>query len=158
MDFLEIVKRLTHEQVEFVIIGGFAATIYGCTLVTQDLDLCCNFSNENLQRLEKALAGLNPVHRMTPKRKKFALTEIDVKNLKNLYLDTDIGVLDCLSFVEGVGSFETVKAKSICIKTEGIEFYTLGLDALIESKEAMARERDRQAVIQLKSIRETQSS
>ncbi|MGD0597367.1 MAG: nucleotidyltransferase [Sedimentisphaerales bacterium] len=153
-DFLEILKRLTENDVSFVIIGGFAATVYGCTLVTQDIDICCDFSPANLLQLQKALAGLHPVHRMTPNRKPLELTADNIKGLKNLYLATDLGTLDCIGFVEGIGDFEQVVKVSRKIKTDGLTLNTLTIDALIGAKEAMRRPRDRQAIIQLKAIRE----
>ncbi len=153
-DFLEILKRLTENEVSFVIIGGFAATVYGCTLVTQDIDICCDFSPANLLQLQKALAGLHPVHRMTPNRKPLELTTDNIKGLKNLYLATDLGTLDCIGFVEGIGDFEQVVKVSRKIETDGLTLNTLTIDALIGAKEAMRRPRDRQAVIQLKAIRE----
>jgi len=153
-DFLEILKRLTENDVSFVIIGGFAATVYGCTLVTQDIDICCDFSPANLLQLQKALAGLHPVHRMTPNRKPLELTADNIKGLKNLYLATDLGTLDCIGFVEGIGDFEQVVKVRRKIKTDGLTLNTLTIDALIGAKEAMRRPRDRQAIIQLKAIRE----
>jgi predicted nucleotidyltransferase len=153
-DFLEILKQLEDAQVSFVVIGGFAATVYGCSLVTQDIDICCDFSPENLLRLQKALAGLHPVHRMTPNRKPLELTPDNIKGLKNLYLDTDLGVLDCLGFVEGIGDFEKAVSLSRKIDADGLKMNILTLDALIAAKEAMRRPRDKQALIQLKAIRE----
>ncbi|MBN2018939.1 MAG: hypothetical protein JW749_01800 [Sedimentisphaerales bacterium] len=153
-DFLEILKRLTQAEVSFVVIGGFAATVYGCTIVTQDIDICCEFSAENLSRLQKALADVHPVHRMTPNRKPFEPIAEAVKGLKNLFLDTDLGTLDCVGFLEGIGGFEQVIKVSRTIETEGMRLNLLTLDALIKSKEAMRRPRDQQAVIQLKAVRE----
>jgi hypothetical protein len=153
-DFLGILKRLADAEVSFVVIGGFAATVYGCTLVTQDIDICCDFSPENLLRLQKALAGLHPVHRMTPNRKPLELAPDNLKWLKNLYLDTDLGTLDCLGFIEGLGDFEKAVKVSRKINADGLILNILTLDALIQSKEAMRRPRDLQAVIQLKTIRE----
>jgi len=153
-DFLEILKRLTKADVSFVVIGGFAATVYGCTLVTQDIDICCKFSPENMLRLQKALAGLHPVYRMTLNRKPLELTPDTIEGLKNLYLDTDLGTLDCISFVEGIGDFEQVVKVSRKIETDGLTMNILTIEALIQAKEAMRRPRDKQAVIQLKAIRE----
>ena len=153
-DFLEVLKRLAQVEVSFVVIGGFAATVYGCTVVTQDIDICCDFSPENLLRLQKALADLHPVHRMTPNRKPLELTPDNIKGLKNLYLDTDLGTLDCIGFVEGIGDYEQVTKVSRKIETDGLTLNILTIDALIQAKEAMRRPRDRQAVIQLKAIRE----
>jgi hypothetical protein len=153
-DLLDILKRLTESHVSFVVIGGFAATVYGCSIMTEDMDICCDFSPENLLRLQKALAGLHPVHRMTPGRKPLELTPENTVGLKNLYIDTDLGTLDCLGSVEGIGDFGQALKVSRKIETDGLMLNILTIDALIEAKEAMRRPRDRQAVIQLKAIRE----
>jgi hypothetical protein len=139
--------------VDFVLVGGFAGVVYGCTYVTQDIDICCDFSTENLFRLQKAVADLHPVHRMTSKRIKFKLTKETCGQLKNLYLDTDMGQLDCLSFIEGVGDYQKVKEASKVARLENIRIRVLSLDSLIRAKEAMNRPRDRQAVIELQSIK-----
>ena len=156
-DFPDILKRLAEADVNFVIVGGFAGVIYGCTCVTQDLDICCDFSPDNLLRLQKALTGLNPVHRMTPGRKKLVLTRDKCAFLKNLYLDTDIGQLDCLSFINGVGDFQSVKKESMLIEAGNIQLPVLNLDALIESKKAMKRPRDKEALLQLEAIKKLKS-
>ena len=98
-DFTSVLSRLNKAEVDFVIIGGFAATVYGCTIVTQDIDICCDFDAQNLLRIQKALADINPVYRMTTRKVKLDLTRSNCANLKNLYLDTDLGVLDWLSYV-----------------------------------------------------------
>ena len=153
-DFIELLERLNKAGVDFVIVGGFAGTVYGCTLVTQDVDICLDFSPANLLILQKAIADLNPVHRMTPGRKKLELTEGNCGDFKNLYLDTDIGRLDCLGFIKGVGDYQKVKEKSVTVETGGVRLQVLNIDALIESKKAMNRPRDRQAIAELEAIKE----
>jgi hypothetical protein len=156
-NFFNLLERLVEADVDFVIVGGFAGVVYGCTYVTQDIDICCDFSAENLLRLQKALHGLNPVHRMTAKRQKLELTKDKCTKLKNLYLDTDIGRLDCLSFINGIGNFQTVKDKSILIEAEDIQLRVLSLDALIKAKKAMNRPRDKGAILQLEAIKKLKS-
>jgi hypothetical protein len=39
----ELTRRLIASQVEFVLVGGFAAAAHGVTLVTRDVDICCRF-------------------------------------------------------------------------------------------------------------------
>jgi hypothetical protein len=153
-DFIEILKRLSQNDVSFVVIGGVAATVYGCTLVTQDIDVCCEFTPQNLLRLQNALAGLNPVHRMTPNRIPMKLTAETAASLKNLYLDTDLGTLDCISVVEGIGDLESVLKVSREIEVDKFKLNILTIDALIQAKEAMRRPRDQQAIIELKAIKE----
>ena len=152
-DFIDLLGRLVREGVDFVIVGGFAGTVYGCTLVTQDVDICFDFSLANLLALQKAIRDLHPVHRMTPGRKKLELTEKNCGQFKNLYLDTDMGRLDCLSHIKGVGDYQEVKEASVVVETGGVRLRALNLDSLIESKKAMNRPRDRQAIIELEAIK-----
>lgn len=152
-DFLSLLTRLNKEGVKFVIIGGFAGVVHGCTLVTQDIDICCEFTAENLLLLQKAVADLNPLHRMTTGRVKLDLTKENCTDYKNLYLDTDLGQLDCVSFVDGIGDFEKVAKFSRVIEAEQLKFCVLTIDALIEAKKAMNRPRDTEAIIQLEAAK-----
>jgi hypothetical protein len=147
-----ILSRLHDARVEFVLVGGLAAVVHGGTLVTQDVDVCCRFTPDNLQRLGRALAGLHPVHRLTPQKLPFELSENS--GAKNLYLQTDMGVLDCIGEVLGVGGYEEVFQRSVTIALPFGECRVLDLDTLIVAKEAMNRPHDRITVSQLKSIRE----
>lgn len=152
-DFYDLLLLLVNAKVEFVIVGGFAAAVHGCELITQDIDICCDFQPDNLLRLQSAIADLNPVHRMTVNRLPLELTAETAINFSNLYLDTDAGQLDCISDVKGVGNFEQVKQKSETIKIQGQDLRVLDADTLIESKKAMGRPRDREAVKHLELIR-----
>jgi hypothetical protein len=156
-DFFDLLARLVEAGVDFVIVGGFAGVAHGCTYVTQDIDICCDFSPDNLLRLQNAISDLHAVHRMTPKQPKLNLTKENCTLYKNLYLDTEIGQLDCLSFIDGVGDYEKVKTASEVIQTEDIQLRILNIEALIESKKAMGRELDKQAILQLETIKELKS-
>ena len=157
-DFLNLLERLVNAGVDFLVIGGFAGVVHGCTYVTQDIDICCDFSPSTLLALQRAISDLHPVHRMTPKRKKLQLTEQTCGQFKNLYLDTDIGQLDCLSFIDGLGDYSQVKRKSELIEVEEMKVRVLSLDALIKSKKSMSRPRDKEAILQLEAIKELKNS
>lgn len=152
--FVDLLERLADAGVEFVVVGGYAAIVHGCTYMTQDVDICCDFSPANLLALQKALSDLHPVHRMTPGRVPLALTAENAGEFRNLYLDTDLGHLDCLSEIQGLGGYEQVKRASVPVEVEGRQFRVLSIDALITAKEAMNRPRDREAVRQLKAVRQ----
>ena len=151
-NFFNLLERLVRADVDFVIVGGFAGVVYGCTYVTQDIDICCDFSTDNLLLLQKALSDVHPVHRQTPKRKKLELTRANCREYKNLYLDTDIGQLDCLSFIDGLGDYSQVKQESELVEVEDMKIRVLRLDALVKSKRALNRPRDKAAIMQLESI------
>lgn len=152
-DFINLLERLTNNGVDFVIVGGFAGVVHGCTYVTQDIDICCDFSPVNLLALQEAISDLDPVHRMTPDRKKLNLSDETCEQFKNLYLDTEKGQLDCLSFIDGLGDYSRVEPESELIEVEDMKIRVLSLDALIRSKRALNRPRDKAAIMQLESIK-----
>ncbi len=152
-DLTDIIERLIAAKVTFVLVGGLAAVTHGSSMTTQDIDICCKFSADNLLRLQSALTDIHPVHRMTAKQLPLALTEENCSSLKNLYLDTDIGQLDCIGEVLGLGSFEEVKELSETIEIDGHECCILTIDALIRAKQAMGRPKDIETIRQLELIR-----
>jgi hypothetical protein len=50
---------LIDEGVEFVIIGGYAAVLYGVSRPTEDVDVTPATTSENLANLTRALTRLN---------------------------------------------------------------------------------------------------
>ncbi len=150
----KILERLNRREVEYVLVGGLAAVVHGVTLVTRDVDVCCPFTQENLRRLEEALADLHPVHRMTPQRLPFVLEPGLDQRLKNLYLRTDLGVLDCIGEVAGIGDYAEVKRRSVIADLPVGPCRVLDIPALIESKQTLNRAQDKLAVLQLRAILE----
>jgi len=148
----QVLERLNREQVEYVLVGGLAAVVYGVTLVTRDVDVCLPFTEDNLHKLERALAGLHPVHRQTPEQLPFSVAEDFPRRLENMYLRTDLGVLDCLSEIKGIGNYERAYARSVVADLPIGPCRILELAALIESKQALDRTQDKLALIQLREI------
>ena len=141
-DFESLLDRLIRHEVDFVIIGGFAAVTHGVWLVTEDLDICCGFDEASLRRLHAAVADLHPVHRMTPQRIPFELTPHLLSTLKNVYLRTDLGILDCLGNVKGLGDFDEVKKHAVILTLPIGPCRVLSIDALIRAKEAIGEPKD----------------
>jgi hypothetical protein len=152
----ELMRRLISSQVEFVLVGGFAAVAYGVTLVTRDVDICCRFSESNLMRIQAAFADLHPTPRSRPDLP-LQLTSEQCSTLKNLYLKTDLGVVDCLGEVLGVGNFDEVWKNSVEVELPYGKCRILDIDALIRAKEAMNRNHDKITVMLLKKIKEQQT-
>ena len=152
-----ILARLVFRQVTFVIIGGYAAVAHGCTLLTMDVDICCDLECGNLMKIQAAVGDLHPVHRMTAQRLPLKLTTETCAGLRNLYLDTDLGQLDCIGHVKGIGDFQQVLELSEEIELPSGRCKVLTLDGIIQAKEALDRPRDHEAVLQLKAIRERRS-
>ena len=154
--FLKLIEHLNKGGVKFVLIGGFAGVVHGCTYVTQDIDICCDFSADNLLALQKALKNLHPVHRMTLQRLKLKLTAESCTNLENLYLDTDIGQIDCLGYVQGLGDYENLKPLSEVKDIGGLRIRVLTIDSLVKARKAMNRPRDKEVLLRLEAIKKIQ--
>ena len=100
------------------------------------------------------MKDLHPFHRLAANKLPLELSDDLCGRLRNLYLQTDLGKLDCLSEVMGVGDYEDTLKHSMVYKLSYGEFRILEIDALIAAKEAVGRERDLAAVKQLRAIKE----
>lgn len=150
----ELLVRLKQQGLDFVVIGGVCCVFYGVPMATFDLDICCRFDESNLKKLEAALRYLHPFHRLTPQKLPFELTPELCLTLKNLYLQTDLGRLDCLGEVLGIGGYEEVLRNSQLAALSYGEFRFLQIDALVRAKELAGRERDLAHLRHLKPIKE----
>jgi hypothetical protein len=65
IDFEATLKALSHCGVNFVVIGGYAATLHGSAYLTRDLDICYERTPENMERL---VSALSPCARSRPKK------------------------------------------------------------------------------------------
>lgn len=153
-----LLSRLVDGGIPFVIVGGVAAVLHGSTLLTRDLDICVPLGSENILRLQSALAELHPRVRAGSGWIPLALDPAQAAAVRNLYIQTDEGRLDCLGAVAGVGEFAAVLAESVELRLESSTCRVIGLDALIRAKETTARPHDLETVIQLKAIRERRAS
>ena len=149
-----LLMRLREAGLDFVVIGGVCVVYHGALLATFDLDICCPFGEENVRRIEAAVKDLHPVHRLTANKLPLEVTRSAFGDLKNLYLQTDFGKLDCLGEVAGVGDFKTVREQSVLADFSYGQFRFLNLEALIASKKAVGRDRDLDAVRRLSAIKE----
>jgi hypothetical protein len=149
-----LLTRLRDSRLDFVVIGGVCVVFHGAPLATFDLDICCPFGAENVFRIEAAMKDLHPFHRLTANKLPLEMSRTAFDELKNLYLQTDLGKLDCLSEVAGVGNFAEVRARSVVASFSYGQFKFLNLEALIASKKAAGRERDLLAVRSLLAIKE----
>jgi hypothetical protein len=151
-----LIYRLATHEVEFVLVGGYAAIVHGGTNVTEDVDVCLGFCPDNLSRLWNVVSDLHPVHRLTPQKLPLKFDQLMSGEWKNLYLLTDWGVLDCLGEVMGVGNYDAVKAHSVGLLVDGQIWQVLDLPTLIQAKVAMGRPHDKITAIQLQAILESQ--
>lgn len=150
-----LLERLITHNIDFVLIGGFAASVHGCTMVTQDIDICAAITEEEVAKLREALKDLHPKHRMNPNAKhSFLEYPTEIKGINNIYLETDLGVLDILSQTQPAGNFAEIKNRSFEIPLYGRKCRVISIDDLIKVKEKMNRPKDLQTVRELRLIKQ----
>jgi len=148
-----LLKRLLDHNLEFVIVGGFAATLHGSSIVTKDLDICVPLSSDYIEKLRNCLKEIHPVHRMHPKKLSFLEFPEDTATTKNIYLKTDEGILDILGFVGGVGKFDDLKKNAIEISLFDHKCHVISIDDLISAKATMGSPKDLSTIEELKIIK-----
>jgi len=153
-DFERIFDTLVRNGVEFVIVGGIAATLHGSARMTQDLDFVYRRTRENMERLVTALVPLQPSLLGAPKDLPFRFDAHTIRAGLNFTFTTDWGDVDCLGEVSGIGGYPEALARSVEVTLFGLPLRFLNLDALIDSKRADGRRKDLEAIAELEVIRE----
>jgi len=154
MNLEETLRVLYDAGVEFVLIGGAAMGLQGSAHLTRDMDFCYERSRSNLERLAKALKPYHPSLRGAPTGLPFHFDAETIDRGLNFTLSTDLGDIDFLGEVSGLGGFDSVKTASDVKNVGGIEVRVLSLPGLIKSKVAAGRERDLYVLPELKALEE----
>jgi hypothetical protein len=113
VQFEKAVQVLCDAGVDFVIIGGVSATFHGAARVTYDLDICYSRAALNIRRLAAALAPFHPRLRGLSDELPFVWDERTLSNGTLFTLQTDLGEIDLLAEVAGLGTYDDVRAGAI---------------------------------------------
>ena len=151
-DFAHLLQVLTSGQVDFILVGGVAATIHGSARLTQDIDVVYSRQPENIARLVHALAPLEPYLRDAPPGLPFHWEVQTLEMGLNFTLTTNSGALDLLGEITGGGGYEQLLPNTIAITAFDIELRCLDLESLIRVKRAAGRPKDFEAIAELEII------
>lgn len=155
-DFDGLLRLLAEGNVEFILVGGLAATAHGSARFTQDVDVVYRRTPENIARLARALASVSPYLRGAPPGLPFRWDVDTIAHGLNFTLVTALGDIDLLGEITGGGAYEQLQPHSIKIAALGIECLCLDLDMLIQVKRAAGRPKDLEAIAELEALREEQ--
>ena len=156
-DLQRLLLRLSEAGIDFVLVGGYAAILHGSSALTRDIDVCAALTTENIEKLRDALRDAHPVHRLSVERPSFLDEPRPGVPLNHLYLHTDLGTLDLLGSITGVGDFERVVRDAVEVELFGHRIRAISLNDLITAKEALGRDKDLIVAKELRAIRETQN-
>jgi hypothetical protein len=150
--FPELLRLLVRGGVEFIIVGGAAATAHGAARLTEDLDIVYRRTPENISRLVLTLGPTTPYLRGAPPGLPFQWSQQTVWNGLNFTLSTSLGALDVLGEITGGGGYEDLVPYCVQLKLYDVECLCLGLERLIHVKRAAGRPKDFETIAELETI------
>jgi len=95
-DYDTLIPLLVENDIEFIIVGGAAATAHGSSRLTLDLDIVYSRKQGNIARIVKALTPLKPYLRGAPIGLPFEWSVETLNKGLNFTLITTLGALDLL--------------------------------------------------------------
>jgi hypothetical protein len=148
--FLEILALLEEHGVEYAVVGGVAAVLQGAPVTTFDIDALVKIDDDNANRLLAALTKLDARYRehgqiVRP-------TRDDIVAGGHLLLMTNSGPLDVLGFIGQGKRYEDIADAVARIDVGGLSVRVLSLEALIEDKKALGRDKDQAALRLLEAV------
>ncbi len=133
-DYKEMLLSLLRNEVRFLIVGAYAMAAYGYPRATGDFDIWIGNTEENSDKLYKALSDFGaPLDNITPKT--FSQKDIVFQ----------IGVapsrIDILTDIDGINFTEAYESKQD-IKLDGLILPFISKSNLIKNKKSTGRDRD----------------
>lgn len=156
MDPIRIARLLAENGVEYVLVSGAAMTARGMNYTTNDYDICYRVTSENMQRLIDALTPFNPKLRIESKGTTVSvyLDGYTLRGTPILPLATDVGNVDLLNRVEGVGDYDAVLQECTPLQIAEYSVPVLSYAGLALAKRAAGRMKDLMALPELEALAE----
>lgn len=146
-DIINLWQTLNKNNVLYIMVGGFATTIYGGSRITQDVDIWLKDTLANRQQLRKSLNELG-----YGDFEELETTQL-VAGFSSIYLGSGIE-LDLMTSLKAFEQkdFDNCYTSSTKAEIENVIVPFLHINQLIKEKEATARIKDLLDVEELKAI------
>jgi len=143
-DFAEMLKLLAAENVEYLVVGGYAVAGHGVPRATGDINLWVRPTEENAARLWRALDRFGaPRSRLSPA----SFTQPDIVYQIGLPPNR----IDFLTTIDGA-DFDVAWPDRVRCAVGEVEFSILSLAHLLENKRATGRPQDLADIARLQDV------
>ncbi len=128
-----VARLLAKHRLDVVMIGNAAAALHGSPVTTMDLDFMFRKTSTNMAKLKRLADDLGAVvlRPFYPASQLYRVTR-----------DRDGLQLDFMAKVDGIRSFEALRARASSVQFGDHGLLVAGLRDIIKSKERAAREQD----------------
>ena len=156
-DLIALLEALDVDRVEYIVVGGVAATLHGSPRMTFDLDIVPEASNVNAERLARALGRIravvrDPAHRALPATMELLIATMRSPQGGQLRLSTDSGPIDILWRLHDVRGYAELLTHSVSRSDDERTILVLDIPELMEIKRAAGRPQDLMDVQTLEAI------
>lgn len=145
-DIHALLKALTDQEVEFIVVGAAAGVIQGALSTTADLDVVHRRTPENVERLYELLRRLDAKMRFDLAGRELRPTQEMLLGSGHVNLSTTLGPLDPLCELSPGEAYETLLPETEVVRDSELEVRVLTLEALIRLKSASGRAKDKLAL------------
>ena len=157
-----VLATLDRHGVKYLLVGGLAARAHGAARQTADVDCVPNTTSENLGRMAAALLDLNArlrVGGMTDEEASNLPVTIDAETLQAFGSSTwmtDAGPLDLLVDLRDRSGerhdYSDLVTRAVGYEVGDVTVLLASLDDIVASKEFADRDKDREALTELKEL------
>lgn len=133
-EYLNLIRLLNEESVEYVVLGGHAVIAHGYLRTTGDIDIFVGPTDQNAGRILRALERFGYTNGEFERN--------DFTRVPNyLSFSRYDGWIDLLTFTLGV-TFDECYKNRVVLDTEGVAVNFISLSDLIRNKQATGRPQD----------------
>jgi hypothetical protein len=151
-----LLAALERQRVAYILVGAFARVVQGADEITRSIDIVPSTREENLRRLDAALAELG-AHRPDGSEPAFAGGSSDLGSV--VELTTDRGELKIVPEPTGTGGYEDLRRASTREHIgEGLRPAVASLGDLSRMLAALGREDDMPKLLDLRRLAELEIS
>jgi hypothetical protein len=131
-EFKEFIQCLNSNNVQYLLVGGWAVGIYCHPRATKDIDFLLSIDHKNLKKLQKALLafGAPPVNLEGFKEKGYVIR-----------IGSSPMQIDIINEAAGI-NFDDCYLRKEIINVDGIDIYLISRNDLIKNKNTSGRSMD----------------
>jgi hypothetical protein len=148
-----LLEALTARGVDFVVVGGIAATLLGSARDTFDLDICPATDPGNLNSLGKVLVDIGARLRGVDEDVPFVPDGTILGRVEILTLETELGPLDVLIRPGGSPPYSQLRRRAERKDLGAFSVLVASVDDLIAIKSLAGRPKDQVVVEELEAIK-----
>jgi len=134
LDFEELLKLLEENNVEYMIVGGYAVAFYGYPRFTKDIDIFFQCDPKNIKKLKNALYSFGFDKASLP-------DNIFTEEGNIIKFGIEPVRIDLLNKIDGV-LFENIKSRTVRGRYGAVKVSFISKEDLITNKKASGRAQD----------------